>query len=66
MKELNKILSFILIAIIIFTIFTEWNTYDIKKLQRENENLNNRINQLEIDYKLYDYNINQLKEYRGN
>ena len=66
MKELNKIISFILIAIIIFTIFTEWNTYDIKKLQRENENLNNRINQLEIDYKLYDYNINQLKEYRGN
>lgn len=66
MKKLNKILPFILIAIIILTIFTEWNIYDIKKLQRENENLNNRIQQLEIDYKLYDYNINQLKEYRGN
>lgn len=62
MKELNKILSFILIAIIIFTIFTEWNTYDIKKLQRENENLNNRIQQLEVDYKIYDYDIKSMKE----
>ena len=66
MKELDKILISIAIGITILTVFLLWNTYDIKKLQRENETLNNRINQLEIDYKLYDYNINQLKEYRGN
>ena len=66
MKKLDKILISIAIEIVISTVFLLWNTYDIKKLQRENETLNNRINQLEIDYKLYDYNINQLKEYRGN
>lgn len=66
LKELDKILISIAIGITILTVFLLWNTYDIKKLQRENETLNNRINQLEIDYKLYDYNINQLKEYRGN
>ena len=66
MKKLDKILISIAIGITILTVFLLWNTYDIKKLQRENETLNNRINQLEIDYKLYDYNINQLKEYRGN
>ena len=66
LKELDKILISIAIGITILTVFLLWNTYDIKKLQRENETLNNRINQLEINYKLYDYNINQLKEYRGN
>ena len=66
LKELDKILISIAIGITILTVFLLWNTYDIKKLQRENETLNNRITQLEINYKLYDYNINQLKEYRGN
>lgn len=66
MKELKKYLISIIFAVIVFMIFILWDSYDIKQLKKQNKKLNERINQLEIDYKLYDYNINQLKEYRGN
>lgn len=66
MKELKKYLISIIFAVIVFIIFILCNSYDIKQLKKQNKKLNERINQLEIDYKLYEYNINQLKEYRGN
>lgn len=66
MKELKKYLISIIFTVIVFMIFILWDSYDIKQLKKQNKKLNERINQLETDYKLYDYNINQLKEYRGN
>lgn len=66
MKELKKYLISIIFAIVFIIFICICNSYDIKQLKKQNKKLNERINQLEIDYKLYDYNINQLKEYRGN
>lgn len=62
MKELKKYLISIIFAIVFIIFICICNSYDIKQLKKQNKKLNERINQLEIDYKLYDYDIQSMKE----
>lgn len=39
-----------------------WNSYDIKKIDNRNKKLNERITQLEVDYKIYEMNLSEIQE----
>ena len=49
---------------------TEINKTEYEKarepLNNENKKLKEKVNQLEINYKLYEYDFEQLREYKGN
>lgn len=59
----NNICRLIVAALITFNIMILTNA--IIRLNTENQKLKNRVKQLEINYKLYEYDFNQIREYRG-
>lgn len=59
----NNIFKLIVVALITFNIMILTN--GVIKLNIENKELKNRVKQLEINYKLYEYDFNQIREYRG-
>lgn len=59
----NNICRLIVAALITFNIMILTN--GVIKLNIENKELKNRVKQLEINYKLYEYDFNQIREYRG-
>lgn len=65
MKKLDKELIY-KITIIFLIIYMGLLLTCINLLANRIQNINNRINQLEVNYSIYEYDINQLKEYRGN
>lgn len=60
----NRIYKLIVLGLITFNIMILTNA--VIKLNIENRELKDRIKQLEINYKLYEYDFNQIREYRGN
>lgn len=65
MKKLDKELIY-KITIIFLIIYMGLLLTCINLLANKIQNINNRINKLEVDYSIYEYDINQLREYRGN
>lgn len=59
----NNICRLIVTVLITFNIMILTNA--VVKLNEENKELKNRVKQLEINYKLYEYDFTQLREYRG-
>lgn len=59
----NNIFKLIVVALITFNIMILTNA--VVKLNEENKELKNRVKQLEINYKLYEYDFNQIREYKG-
>lgn len=49
-------LAFMGVAISIMML---WNTYDIKQLEKQNTELEKRLNQLEVDYKIYEHDFRE-------
>ncbi len=65
MKKLDKELIY-KITIIFLIIYMGLLLTCINLLANKIQNINNRINKLEVNYSIYEYDINQLKEVRGN
>lgn len=65
MKKLDKELIY-KITIIFLLVYMGLLLTCINLLANKIENINKRINKLEVNYSIYEYDINQLKEYRGN
>lgn len=59
----NRIYKLIVLGLITFNIMILTNA--VIKLNIENRELKDRVKQLEINYKLYEYDFNQIREYRG-
>ena len=62
LKDYEKMALSLLIMGIVILIIALWNAYDISKQEDKNIELENRIKQLETDYKIYEMNLSQLKE----
>lgn len=60
----NSVCRLILTVVIALDLLVISNA--IIKLNNENKKLKEKVNQLEINYKLYEYDFEQLKEYKGN
>ena len=65
MKKLDKELIY-KITIIFLIIYMGLLLTCINLLANKIQNINNRIDKLEVNYSIYKYDINQLREYRGN
>lgn len=65
MKKLDKELIY-KITIIFLLVYMGLLLTCINLLANKIENINKRINKLEVNYSIYEYDINQLKEVRGN
>lgn len=65
MKKLDKELIY-KITIIFLLVYMGMLLTCINLLANKIQNINKRINKLEVNYSIYEYDINQLKEYRGN
>lgn len=59
----NRIYKLIVLGLITFNIMILTNA--VIRLNIENRELKNKVKQLEINYKLYEYDFNQIREYRG-
>lgn len=59
----NNICRLILVIVIAFDFMIITNA--IIKLSNDNKTLREKVNQLEVNYKLYEYDFEQIKEYRG-
>lgn len=62
LKDYEKMALSLLIMGIVILIIALWNAYDISKQEDKNIELEERIKQLETDYKIYEMNLSQLKE----
>lgn len=60
----NSVCRLILVVVIALDLLVISNA--IIKLNDENKKLKEKVNQLEINYKLYEYDFEQLREYKGN
>lgn len=60
----NNVCRLILVVVIALDLLVISNA--IIKLNNENKKLKEKVNQLEINYKLYEYDFEQLREYKGN
>lgn len=60
----NSVCRLILTVVIALDLLVISNA--IIKLNNENKKLKEKVNQLEINYKLYEYDFEQLREYKGN
>lgn len=60
----NSVCRLILVVVIALDLLVISNA--IIKLNNENKKLKEKVNQLEINYKLYEYDFEQLREYKGN
>lgn len=60
----NNVCRLILVVVIALDLLVISNA--IIKLSNENKKLKEKVNQLEINYKLYEYDFEQLREYKGN
>ena len=65
MKKLDKELIY-KITIIFLIIYMGLLLTCINLLANKIQNINNRIDKLEVNYSIYEYDIKQLREYRGN
>ena len=59
----NNICKLVVLGLIIFNIMILTNA--VIRLNIENQKLKDNVKQLEINYKLYEYDFNQIREYRG-
>ena len=59
----NNICKLVVLGLIIFNIMILTNA--VIRLNIENQKLKDKVKQLEINYKLYEYDFNQIREYRG-
>jgi hypothetical protein len=64
MKKIDKKLIY-KITIIFLIIYMGLLLTCINLLANKIQNINNRIDKLEVNYSIYEYDINQLREYRG-
>lgn len=64
MKKLNKKIIYKMVVIFLLMYMGLLLTC-INLLANKIENINNRIDKLEVNYSIYEYDINQLKEVRG-
>ena len=62
MNKIIKILSIVLLALLVafeFVLLTD----ELDDQQKEINNLRHKIKELEVNYNLYQYNMNELQEY---
>lgn len=62
LKDYEKMALSLLIMGIVILIIALWNAYDISKQEDKNIELENRIKQLETDYKIYEMNLSEIQE----
>ena len=57
LKDYERIALALMFAIVILIIMILWNTYDIRKLDKRNKEFEERLTQLEVDYKIYEHDF---------
>ena len=65
MKKLDKKIIYKMVVIFLLVYMGLLLTC-INLLANKIQNINNRIDKLEVNYSIYEYDIKQLREYRGN